>query len=71
MRATYVSRATYMMGKDRETTESTGKASTMAPMHETEYTIFGDDMQYVEVELDPDEATVAEAGAMMYMEDGA
>jgi uncharacterized protein (TIGR00266 family) len=39
-------------------------------MHEIEYTIFGDDMQFVEVELDPDEATVAEAGGMMYMEDG-
>jgi len=30
----------------------------------------GDDMQFVEVELDPGEATVAEAGGMMYMEDG-
>jgi uncharacterized protein (TIGR00266 family) len=39
-------------------------------MHEIEYKIFGDDMQFVEVELDPDEATVAEAGGMMYMEDG-
>jgi uncharacterized protein (TIGR00266 family) len=42
----------------------------MATMHEIEYRIFGDDMQYVEVELDPEEATVAEAGGMMYMEDG-
>jgi uncharacterized protein (TIGR00266 family) len=42
----------------------------MAPMHEIDYQIFGDDMQYVEVELDPQEATVAEAGGMMYMEDG-
>src|SRR6185436_696860 len=32
--------------------------------------IFGDDMQFVEVELDPGEATVAEAGGMMYMDDG-
>lgn len=32
----------------------------MAAMHEIEYRIFGDDMQYVEVELDPNEATVAE-----------
>jgi uncharacterized protein (TIGR00266 family) len=39
-------------------------------MHEIEYQIFGDDMQFVEVELDPNEATVAEAGGMMYMEDG-
>jgi uncharacterized protein (TIGR00266 family) len=39
-------------------------------MHEIEYRVFGDDMQYVEVELDPNEATVAEAGGMMYMDDG-
>src|SRR5437773_7374671 len=40
------------------------------PMDVIEYKIFGDDMQYVEVELDPNEAAVAEAGGMMYMEDG-
>lgn len=39
-------------------------------MHEVDYKIFGDDMQFVEVELDPMEAAVAEAGSMMYMEDG-
>jgi uncharacterized protein (TIGR00266 family) len=42
----------------------------MAAMHEIEYKIFGDDMQFVEIELDPNEATVAEAGGMMYMDDG-
>lgn len=42
----------------------------MAPMHEIDYRILGDDMQFVEVELDPGEAMVAEAGGMMYMEDG-
>jgi uncharacterized protein (TIGR00266 family) len=42
----------------------------MAAMHDIEYQIYGDDMQYVEVELDPGEATVAEAGGMMYMEAG-
>jgi len=42
----------------------------MASMHEVDYKIFGDDMQYVEVELDPQEAVVAEAGGMMYMQDG-
>ncbi len=42
----------------------------MVAMHEIDYRIFGDDMQFVEVELDPNEATVAEAGGMMYMEDG-
>ncbi len=39
-------------------------------MHEIDYTIHGNDLQYVEVELDPNEAMVAEAGGMMYMEDG-
>jgi uncharacterized protein (TIGR00266 family) len=42
----------------------------MPAMHEIDYRIFGDDMQYVEIELDPNEATVAEAGGMMYMDDG-
>jgi uncharacterized protein (TIGR00266 family) len=39
-------------------------------MHEVDFRIYGDDMQFVEVELDPGEAAVAEAGAMMYMDDG-
>ncbi len=38
--------------------------------HEVDYEIFGDDMQIVEVELDPNETVIAEAGAMNYMEDG-
>ena len=38
--------------------------------HEVDYEIFGDDMQIVEVELDPAETVIAEAGAMNYMEDG-
>lgn len=42
----------------------------MGTMHEIDYKVYGDDMQFVEVELDPQEATVAEAGAMMYMEEG-
>ena len=39
-------------------------------MHEIEYEIRGDDLQYVEVLLDPMEAVVAEAGGMMFMEEG-
>ncbi|HLG23101.1 MAG TPA: TIGR00266 family protein [Candidatus Manganitrophaceae bacterium] len=35
-----------------------------------DYQIFGSEMQYVEIELDPSEAAVAEAGGMMYMENG-
>jgi uncharacterized protein (TIGR00266 family) len=40
------------------------------PAHEVDYKILGDDMQFVEVELDPGESAVAEAGAMMYMSAG-
>ncbi len=42
----------------------------MATMHEIEYEIVGDDMQFVKIELDPKEAVVAEAGNMMYIENG-
>ncbi len=38
--------------------------------HEVDYKIIGDDMQIVEIELDPGETVVAEAGAMNYMDDG-
>ena len=38
--------------------------------HQVDYQIFGDDLQFVEVELDPGETVIAEAGMMMYMEDG-
>ena len=38
--------------------------------HEVDYEIFGDDMQIIEVELDPKETVIAEAGVMNYMEDG-
>ncbi len=35
-----------------------------------DYYLRGDDMQFVEIELDPGEAAIGEAGSMMYMEDG-
>lgn len=38
--------------------------------HEIDYEILGGDMQLVEVELDPGEVVIAEAGAMSYMEEG-
>ena len=37
--------------------------------HEIDYKLYGDDMQFVEVELDPQETVVAEAGSLMMMED--
>jgi len=38
--------------------------------HEVDYEILGQDIQLVEVELDPNETVIAEAGAMNYMEQG-
>lgn len=38
--------------------------------HEVDYEILGNDLQVVEVELDPNETVVAEAGAMNWMDDG-
>ncbi len=40
----------------------------MRKAHEIEYQVYGDDMQFVEISLDPGETVVAEAGAMMYMD---
>jgi len=42
----------------------------MNSSHEIDYKIMGHDVQLVEVELDPGETIIAEAGAMLYMEDG-
>lgn len=42
----------------------------MKTNHEIDYEIFGEEMQYVVVELDPDETAIAETGAFMMMEDG-
>ena len=38
--------------------------------HEVDYEEYGGDMQVVEVELDPGETVIAEAGAINFMEDG-
>lgn len=38
--------------------------------HEIDYTVHGDDLQFVEIGLDPGETVIAEAGAMMYLEEG-
>ena len=38
--------------------------------HEIDYKIIGDDIQFVEIELDPNETVIAEAGTMVYMEQG-
>ncbi|OKY75200.1 MAG: TIGR00266 family protein [Desulfobulbaceae bacterium DB1] len=42
----------------------------MQQAHEIDFEIFGHEMQFVEIELDQYESAVAEAGSMMFMEDG-
>ncbi|RDV14337.1 TIGR00266 family protein [Pontibacter diazotrophicus] len=42
----------------------------MMNSHEVDYKIFGHDIQVLEVELDSNETVIAEAGAMVYMEEG-
>lgn len=42
----------------------------MKKCHEVDFEIFGNDLQAVEVELDPGETVIAEAGAMNWMDDG-
>ncbi|GAA4019173.1 TIGR00266 family protein [Hymenobacter fastidiosus] len=38
--------------------------------HDVDYRIIGSDIQVLEIELDPNETVIAEAGAMVYMEEG-
>ena len=42
----------------------------MMTANEIDYTIYGEEMQYVEIELDPQEGVVAESGSFMMMENG-
>ena len=42
----------------------------MAGAHDVDFRILGSEMQFVEVELDPGESAIAEAGSMMYMTQG-
>lgn len=46
------------------------ESTRMMRMEEVEFTVYGDDLQFVEILLDPGETVISEAGAMMYM-DGA
>ena len=48
----------------------TGVRSSIMVADQIDYKLIGDDLQGVIVTLDPEEAVVAEAGAMMYMQDG-
>lgn len=42
----------------------------MKTNHEIDYHIYGEEMQYVEVELDPQETAIAESGSFMMMDEG-
>jgi len=42
----------------------------MRTNHDIDYTIVGEEMQYVEIELDPNETAIAESGSFMMMQDG-
>jgi uncharacterized protein (TIGR00266 family) len=42
----------------------------MATAHEIEYKIYGEELQFVEIELDPNETAIAESGAFMMMDNG-
>lgn len=43
---------------------------TLMNAHEIDYQIYGEEMQFVEIELDPYETVIAEAGSFMMMDDG-
>lgn len=45
-------------------------STTTRHNHEIDYKIHGEELQFVEIELDPTETAIAESGAMMMMEDG-
>ncbi len=47
-----------------------GAAAASRRAHEIDFKIIGEEMQFVEIELDPGESAVAEAGTMMYMTPG-
>ncbi len=45
-------------------------SGTTRKNHEIDYKIYGEELQFVEIELDPNESAIAESGAMMMMDDG-
>ena len=45
-----------------------GQPTRMKRADEVEFKIYGEDLQFVEIMLDPGETVIAEAGAMMYMD---
>jgi uncharacterized protein (TIGR00266 family) len=68
--------AAYVNGPSAASTGPVPAASFVPPpapgrrAHDIDFEIHGGEMQFVEVELDPGEGAIAEAGAMMYMTQG-
>ena len=69
--------ASYIKGGSAAVAGGSSPAAGFAPppapgrrAHDIDFQIIGNEMQFVEVELDPGEGAVAEAGAMMYMTQG-
>jgi uncharacterized protein (TIGR00266 family) len=70
--------AAYLRGNAPGAPGGTAEAAGAAPppinpgrqAHEIDFRVVGSEMQFVEVELDPGESAVAEAGSMMYMTPG-
>lgn len=60
----------YQQGKPASALASPGYGSNRPRADVIDYKIFGEEMQYVEVTLDPGEVAIAEPGGMMYMEPG-
>ncbi|RME65156.1 MAG: hypothetical protein D6778_06795, partial [Nitrospirae bacterium] len=60
----------YLRRKGLITSVQTTSERSFGQCHEIDFEIYGDDMQFVEVELDPGESAISEAGAMMYMDEG-
>ena len=56
------------MFQDKIPSNSSSRNNNMNA-HEIDYKIFGEEMQFVEIELDPQEGVVAEAGTFMMMDD--
>ena len=59
------SKAMYYLRKNFRTMNGYGQRA-----HEIDYRIYGEEMQCVEIELDPEETAIAESGAFMMMDDG-
>jgi uncharacterized protein (TIGR00266 family) len=62
--------AAFLSGGSRSAAAAPPPISPGRRSHEIDFKIIGSEMQFVEVELDPGESAVAEAGSMMYMTPG-